>query len=423
MPPVAGSRHDGSLLLIGIDYRSAPEKLRDRLFQEEISTEEGLSALSAAGIEAMALIATCERIEVLLTDQRGSAEQAVRRWLASLAGAEASLLRESLYRLSGEEALLHLWRVAASLESAMPGEPQVLGQVRKAERLASDAGLLTPPLAEAFQSAFAAAKRVRSETALGERAVTMASAALQVARDLHGKLDSCRLLLLGLGEGLELFVGPFQSVGVRQVLICHPNGPRADAAALRLGAHARRWEEREQALVEAEIIITGVASAHYSLEPDLLRRVIKARRHKPILVIDGGVPGDVNPSAGDLEDIFLYDFDDLEGLALAGQSRRRLAQEDAKVILAEELERWRLRRSGRETAALLREAEAGLLALESEALSAESGSAVSALRQRLLERLALLARGLERHPLEERAALERLIKGIFSAGRGDEKEK
>ncbi|MET4807604.1 glutamyl-tRNA reductase [Limibacillus sp. MBR-115] len=419
---MAGSRHSKDLLLIGIDYRSAPEVLRDRLFQDEISTEEGLGALAAAGLKAAVLIATCERIDVILPAEQREDEQAARRWLASLAGAESRRLGDSLYRLSGEEALLHLWRIAASLESAMPGEPQVLGQVRKAERLAEEAGLLSPPLVEAFQAAFAAAKRVRRETALGERAVTMASAALQVARDLHGKLDSCRLLLLGLGEGLELFVGPFQSVGVQQVLVCHPNGPRADAAALRLGAHARRWEEREQALAEAEIVITGMASAHYSLEPDLLRRVIKARRHRPILVIDGGVPGDVNPSAGELEDIFLYDFDDLEGLALAGQSRRRLAFEDAKTILAEELERWRLRLSGRETAALLREAEIGLRALEADALSAGEGSAVSLLRQQLLERLTAMARGLGRQQPEERAALERLIKGLFSARYDDEKE-
>ncbi|MEJ2014949.1 MAG: glutamyl-tRNA reductase [Limibacillus sp.] len=408
------------LHLVGTHLRFAQDAWRDRLFLDEPPVERFLADLAKRGLKAGLLICTCERVEMLM--ESPEQEALFLDWLADWAEVDRGRLESALYRHAGAAALRHLSRVAASLDSLVLGEPQVLGQVKDAERWARAAGLLSPLLDEACQSAFAAAKRVRSETAIGQRPVTMAAVALQTARDLHGDLKRCRLLLLGVGETIDLFTSSFREAGIAQAGVSHPRPVRGEAAARRLGATLRPWDELETALVEAEVVITGLAGSSYSLSPEMMKRVVKRRRRQPLLIIDGGIPGDVDPACDKLEDVFLYDLDDLERLAREGRSSRGDSLGEAEAIIEGELVRLLERQSGRAAGGIFEELESGLeglrrVAAEEGDAEAASGRFARELRHRMAERLRALA---IENPEEAKRA-EALLRGLFE-GLGDKKK-
>ncbi|WP_455373861.1 glutamyl-tRNA reductase [Limibacillus halophilus] len=415
---MAGPDTLSDLTLIGTHLRLGREAWRDRLFLDEPPLEALQGELRAAGLSSFLLLCTCERVEVL-TEESGK-EEAIRAWLAKWADVEAEALAPALYRHQGEAALRHLARVAASLDSLVLGEPQVLGQVKEAERAARATGLLSPLLDEVCQTAFAAAKRVRTETSIGQRPVTMAAVALQVARDLHGDLRRCRLLLLGVGETVELFASSFREAGVGQLALAHPRAARGEAAALRLGATQKDWAALERALAEAEIVATGLAGAHYSLSPEMMARVVKARRRRPMLLIDGGIPGDVDPACDALEDLFLYDLEDLERLAQEGLKSRGDSLAEAEAVIDEVLDRFAERRSGRASGALLQALETRLeeLRLAAEA-EGDEGSATRLARE-LKHQLASALRALQQESPEEAARAEALLRRLFDVKQDDD---
>ncbi len=410
------------LHLVGTHLRFAQEAWRDRLFLDEPPLARFVETLAAKGIDAGVLICTCERVEMLLADARH--ERLFVSWLADWAEVEPARIEAALYRHEGKAALAHLARVAASLDSLVLGEPQVLGQVKEAERAARAAGLLSPLLDETCQSVFAAAKRVRSETTIGERPVTMAAVALQTARDLHGDLRRCRLLLLGVGESIDLFAGSFAEAGVEQVAVSHPRAVRGEAAARRLGATLRPWDSLEDALSEAEVVVTGLAGSSYTLTPDLLKRVVRKRRRQPVLIIDGGIPGDVDPACDALEDIFLYDLDDLERLAREGRSSRGDAVAEAEAIIEAEVARLTERQSGRSVAGGFEELEAGIEALKR--LAEQEGDARAAserFARELRHRMATRLRALAVENPQEAAQAERLLRALLADPDGESGDK
>jgi glutamyl-tRNA reductase len=419
---MAGPDNFSSLTLIGTHLRLGREAWRDRLFLDEPPLEALQGELRAAGLSSFLLLCTCERVEVL-TDESGQ-EGTILRWLSHWAQVGKAELEPTLYRHRGAAALRHLARVAASLDSLVLGEPQVLGQVKEAERAARAAGLLSPLLDEVCQTAFAAAKRVRTETSIGQRPITMAAVALQVARDLQGDLRRCRLLLLGVGETVELFASSFREAGVSQLSLAHPRAARGEAAALRLGANQKDWDSLAEPLAEAEIVVTGLAGAHYSLSPELMAKVVKARRRRPMLLIDGGIPGDVDPACDDLEDLFLYDLEDLERLAQEGLKSRGDSLAEAEAVIDEVLDRFAERRAARAAGGLLQALEARLedLRLGAEAEGGE-GSA-GRLARELKHQLAGALRALQQEDPEEAARAEALLRRLFGleSERNDRKE-
>jgi glutamyl-tRNA reductase len=326
------------LLLLGISTRSVAAGLHDLLFAEEPRQEGLIAALKALDCEEGMVLATCERIELLVVVRPGQrVAGALLQLIAANAGCAPAELAGQSYCHMGEDALRHLFAVAASLDSQVLGEPQILGQVRQCFRAAQDAGLTGPYLAAACQTAFAAAKRVRSETPIGQQASSMAQVATQVARDLFGRFDDLSLLWLGLGEMGEMLSDDFAAAGVTQRLVMHPSALRAEAVARRLGCNLAPWEELDHHLAEADIVVSDAGTGRFTLAREQIAKALRRRRHRPVLLIDAGVPADIEPGSNDEEDAFVYDLDDLERLANQKSGGRAAATAMAWSVLEDDL--------------------------------------------------------------------------------------
>jgi glutamyl-tRNA reductase len=326
------------LLLLGVSARTVAAALRDRLFATEPDQAKLIEALKALGCEEGLVLATCERIEFLVVARPGQRVAGkLLQLVADAAGCAPAQLAGQSYCHQGEDALRHLLAVAASLESQVVGEPQVLGQVKESYRLAHEAGLAGPYLAAATQAAFAAARRVRRDTPIGQQATSMSHVAVEVARDLFGRFDRLSLLWLGLGEMGEMLSDDFAAAGVTQRLVMHASAARAEAVAHRLGCNFAPWAELEQHLADADIVIADAGTGRFALARAQVAAALRRRRNRPILLIDAGVPADIEPGTGTLEDAFVYDLDDLERLASKQSGGRAAASTQAWGILEDEL--------------------------------------------------------------------------------------
>ncbi|MGF1593296.1 MAG: glutamyl-tRNA reductase [Kiloniellaceae bacterium] len=326
------------LLLLGVSARSVAAGLRDRLFAEEPDQARLIAALQALDCEEGLVLATCERLEFLVVMRPGQRPAArLLQLIAEAAGCAPAELAGQSYSYQGEDALRHLFAVAASLESQVLGEPQILGQVRQGYRVAREAGLAGPFLSSAAQAAFAAAKRTRRETAIGQQANSMTTVAVQVARDLFGRFEDRNLLWLGLGEMGEMLSEDFAAAGLAQRLVMHPSARRAEAVARRIGCNFAPWEELDLHLADADILLSDAGGGRFTLLKQQVAAALKRRRSRPMLLIDAGVPPDIEPGSGELEDAFVYDLDDLERLASHGSGGRAAAGTMAWGIVEEEL--------------------------------------------------------------------------------------
>lgn len=336
-------------VVVGVSHKTAPASLRDRLFAEESQLSSLLSTLKQSGLDQAVLLSTCDRIEVqAVAADPEQAAAVITDFLASRAGVGRDELRASLYRLDGEAALRHVFAVAASLDSAVVGEPQVLGQVKEAHRLAKAAGLVGAELDRLLQSAFAAAKRVRSETAIAERAVSVAAVAAQLARDLHGDLARCAGLIVGAGEMGEFLAETLRQAGLGRITVAHGSPRRAELVAHRFGGHFVGLDELEPALARADIVIAALGVGRMAIDVALVRRALRARRQRPILFVDAAVPRDIEPAVASVDAAFLYDLDDLERLALEGLAGRSAAAAEAWTIVDDEVAAFNAGRAARQ---------------------------------------------------------------------------
>ena len=420
------------LFAVGVTFRTAPAGVRDRLLVPAEGEAALYEALRAQGLDEATLLSTCDRVEVvgLAPGALGDPGQAAARALgavAARAGIDARDLAPLAVQHLGFDALRHLFAIAAGLDSQVLGEPQVLGQVKESQARARALGAAGPRLESLFAAAFQAAKRVRSETRLGEHPVSLAAAAVRVARTLHGELGGCRLLLLGLGEMGEILAGDFRDVGLGQVTVLHERPERASAAAQRLGGRTRPWAELPAALAEAEVVVAARGAGELLLTQPLLRQALKARRFRPILVIDAALPADADPEIDRLDAAFRYTLADLERLASEGKTTREGSAVAAWRVLGEELlafQRAQAERGGAEAlVALRRHAEA----LRREVLAGgrlDAEAATALLLKRLLhapsEALRQAAAGGPAERAELEAALQRLFPLKSAPPRSDE---
>ncbi|MFQ5958005.1 MAG: glutamyl-tRNA reductase [Alphaproteobacteria bacterium] len=327
-----------ALVLVGTNHRSASVALRDKLSVEEAEFGDVLSRLRAAGIGQALLLSTCDRVEVhAVAEDTGAAARAVTRVLAERAGIDAAEAAGGLYTLEGAEALRHLFAVAASLDSLVIGEPQVLGQVKASHRMAEAAGMIGGALERHLQAAYAAAKRVRSETAIGERPVSIAAAAVDVAREILGDLGERSGLVVGVGEMGELVARQLQGAGLARLVVSHRSAARAEALARRLGANVQPFEALAEVLAAADVVVSCVGLGAYVVTPELMREALRRRRYRPLFVVDLAVPRDADPAVNDLDGAFVYDTGDLEGVAQAGLAEREAAAAAAWRLIDEEL--------------------------------------------------------------------------------------
>lgn len=326
------------VVVVGANHRSSSLALRDQLFVDDAAVPGFLEDLRAAGLGQAVVLSTCDRVEVLAAhaEPRRAAE-AVARVLARRANLVGDALAAQLYTHVGRDAVRHCFAVTASLDSLIIGEPHILGQVKTVHRLGREAGMVGPELEALLQAAYAVAKRVRSETHIAERPVSIAAAAVQFARDLHGDLDRSDALLIGAGDMGELVAEALMAAGIHRLRVTAPRSSRAEAVAQSLNCETVAFDLLPDALAEADIVLTAVGGRHTVVSPETVTQALKKRRRKPIFLIDAGIPGDIDPAVNRIEGAFLYDLTDLERVALEGRATREAAARSAWQIVDAEL--------------------------------------------------------------------------------------
>ncbi len=331
------------LVVVGLSHRTAPLALREQLAVPVEKLGPDLRALVASGaLDETVVVSTCNRVEVYLAARDPhAAAQAARTWLASRAA--AAPLEPHLYHHVGGGAVQHAFRVAASLDSMVVGEPQILGQVKEAFGAAEAAGTAGVLLSRCFQRAFAVAKRVRTETGIAAGAVSVSSIACELAAKVFGRLEGRRVLLVGAGEMAEAAARHLRGDGARIVVI-NRSRERAEALAREHGGEARTLDQLAAELTLADVVVSSTASPGFVITRELMQGVVKARRHRLMLLVDIAVPRDIDPRVGDLENVFLYDVDQLESVSRGAADARLREAEAAERIVHDEVadfETWR----------------------------------------------------------------------------------
>lgn len=333
---------DSPLLLVGWDFRQTPVELRERLAFSPDKVREALSALRQQGLLAEGVIlSTCNRSEVY--GVRGAAVegrdplQALTDFIAHYHGIPAAEVGGAGYRHSGPEAVRHLLRVAAGLESLALGEDQILAQVREAFRLASGAGATRAVLHRLFQKALETGKRVRSETGLSSRPISIPGVAIELAQKIYEDLSPRRFLVLGAGETSGIFYDLLLARGAKNITVVNRTLERAEALCRR-GGKAAPWEQLPSLLHEADIVVSAVSSDTPVIGLDEARKAVRLRRGQPLFFLDLGIPRNVDPRIADLDNAFLYAVDDLQEIAERNRQERQKEIVPALEILEEELD-------------------------------------------------------------------------------------
>ncbi|HWH42559.1 MAG TPA: glutamyl-tRNA reductase [Usitatibacter sp.] len=328
-----------SLHAFGINHHSAPLEVREKLAFPPERQADALAELAAQpGVAEAVLVSTCNRTEVYCRAQDAGA---VRSWLIRQGERAGVAIADALYCHTGEAAVHHAFRVACGLDSMVLGEPQILGQVKQAVRTAETAGTLGPLLGQVFQQTFSVAKAVRTDTGLGAQSISMSAAALRLAQNVFGDLSRTRLLLVGVGEIVELAATYFAAQQPRAIVVANRTLARAEAFAERLMGTAIGLDVLPSRLHEFDIVVTGTAAAEPIITRPMMEAALKARRRRPMFVVDLAVPRDVDPAVRELSDVFLYTIDDLGSIVQQGAESRQAAVAAAEAIVTRQVEAFR----------------------------------------------------------------------------------
>src|SRR5437660_11726339 len=324
-----------SLYTLGLNHTTAPLDVRERVaFAPDTLSDALRDLIGARRVKEAAILSTCHRTEVYF---HGDDPQAVAHWLEGVQHLSRDALAPYMYTLPRDRTVMHAFRVASGLDSVVLGEPQILGQMKQAVRSAEAAGSLGLVLNRLFQRTFAVAKDVRTQTDIGSASISMAAAAVKLAERIFPSIGAQRLLLLGAGEMLELTAAHFCARHPRSVTIANRTIERGRALAARFHAEAITLNEMPDRLPEFDIIVTGTASTLPILGKGLLERVIKARRHAPVFIVDLAVPRDVEPEVVDLDDVFLYSIDDLSHIVRDNLQIRKEAVAQAEEMIEQQV--------------------------------------------------------------------------------------
>ena len=347
------------LFLLGVSHRTAPVDLRERLDFSSRDVGAAVEALAARSSAAESVVlSTCNRSEIYVASSTlETAREEIVRFLSDYHQLPAETFTPHLFSLSEMDVAEHLFRVAAGLDSLVVGEPQILGQVKDAFQAAAERRCTGPVLRKLFDGSFNVGKRVRSETALGEGAVSISFAAVQLARKIFGRLNGRRVLVVGAGEISTLTAQHLRAQGVAEVVITSRTAAHAQALAADVGGHWVPWDGLAAALPSADIIVTATGSQR----PIVSRADVEAairRRRDPLFIIDVAVPRDVEASVSEIEQVFLYNVDDLQMVVQENLSKRSAEIEKAEGIVREELRRfvaWQTSRGAIQTVVALRD--------------------------------------------------------------------
>jgi glutamyl-tRNA reductase len=333
------------LVLVGTSYQQAPVELRELLAYDSDLRRGSLERLGGDGSEAVVL-STCNRTEVYLAaEDLETAEARVYAELSALSGLAESELAPALYTVGDHAASLHLFRVAAGLDSMVPGEAQILGQVREAYSAARESATAGPILHRLFRQALRVGKRVRTETAIGENPASVSSAAAELAERVFDGLGGKRILLLGAGKTADLTAANLISRGVSDIVVANRSPERAEALARRFNGRAVGLDGVEEELLHADVVLASTGSQSHVVSGEQVERAMRARRGRPVFFIDIAVPRDIDPAVNDVDGCYLYDIDDLERVvaeSVAGRRDEAVRAEAIVSIEADDFRAWQL---------------------------------------------------------------------------------
>ena len=328
--------------LIGVNHKSAPVEVRERLAIPESRLPEAMKRLAGyPGVDEGLILSTCNRVELLTQTKNGSVD--LRGFLGNYFKVNPADLEPHLYEYREQDAIRHLFRVTASLDSMVVGEPQILGQVKEAYATARAVGAVHSQLDLLLTRAFAVAKRVRTETAVGSSAVSVASVAVELAKKIFGSLHGRQVYLVGAGKMSELAARHLLAHGAASIFVANRTYDRASQLATKFNGQAIRFEELYETCDRADIVITSTGAPVTIFRREHGERFLSRRKNRPMFFIDIAVPRDVDPEMNKLDGIFVYDIDDLQQAVASHVADRNKEAERAEAIVNQEVERFQAR--------------------------------------------------------------------------------
>lgn len=388
------------LHVTGLSHKTAPVDVRERFAFDAVALPEALHELTGgAGFHESLILSTCNRVEIVVAaDDDTDASVSLHGFLDRRKASMRADLARHLYHYDDRDAIRHLFRVASSLDSMVLGEPQILGQLKEAWQTAKQEGSLGQYLDTIFTRAFSVAKRVRSETTIGQSAVSVSFAAVELAREIFGSLQSSSVLLAGAGKMSVLAARHLQRSGAKEILVTNRTQQRAEEMAALFEGGIVDYDNFHERLIDIDIVIASSGAPHYILTEAQMREVRARRRGRPIFLIDIAVPRNVDPAVNSIENVFLYDIDDLGRVVARNRKGREAEAASAEAIIAEEVDKLVARLRGRvaspmivqfqENLETLRQAELQRARAKLGPLTPEQEAAIEAMTRSLMAKIA-----------------------------------
>jgi len=340
------------LYALGLNHHTAPLAVREQVAFDPLRLPQALVELThGREVREAAILSTCNRTELYCAAE---APEAAAQWLAEYHRLQPQNISPYLYTLPSRDAVRHMFRVASGLDSMVLGEPQILGQMKQAARVAENAGTLGTLLHKLFQKTFAVAKEVRSTTAIGANIVSMAAATVHLAERIFENVSEQKVLFIGAGEMVELCAAHFAAQKPKRITVANRTLERGEALAARFGGDAMQLDEIGERLPEYDVIVSCTASPLPIIGLGMAERTIKARRHRPIVMVDLAVPRDIEPEIAQLDDVFLYTLDDLGVIVESGLESREKAVVEAEAIITSRVDGFLHWLEARETVPTIR---------------------------------------------------------------------
>jgi glutamyl-tRNA reductase len=341
-----------SLVVVGINHRTAPVEVRERVVFESARVPDALRELaSLPDVSEAVIVSTCNRTELYCVAESG--EAALAEWLQRYHQLGSSI-HHCLYHLADLRAVSHAFSVASGLDSMVLGEPQILGQLKDAYRAAQEAGTTGPLLNRLFQAAFSVAKRVRTETQIGANAVSVASAAVAMAKTVFASFENRTALMVGAGETIALAARHLHADGLRRMIVANRSVDRARELAAEFQGFAIGLDEIASHLRDADIVVASTASPNAIITREMAAQALRARKRRPMFMVDIAVPRDIEPEVAELEDVYLFTVDDLQSVVNENMENRRQAAREADRMIATEVDRFELQLRTRSAAPTIR---------------------------------------------------------------------
>ena len=416
-----------SLVLFGVNHNTAPVEVRERLaISPGRLADATRSLVGRPGVREGMILSTCNRVELLTYQELGGngVGADLLGFLHEYFAVQPSVIEPHMYEFRGGEAVRHLFRVAASLDSMVVGESQILGQVKESYTVARGVGAVQGSLDGLMQRAFTVAKRVRTETAIGSSSVSIASVAVDLAKKIFGSLEGKQVLLVGAGKMSELAARHLMAQGASAILVSNRTEARAEKIAEEFGGTVVPFELLEREAHRADIVITSTGSVTPIFKQSHARKFLRARRGRPMFFIDIAVPRDVDPKMHTVEGIFVYDIDDLQGVAANNMAERGREAEAAEQIVSSEVEKYQKRMQTLDAVPAIVRMQAGAEAMRAAELkraqakmgvvSAEQAAAMDEMSRAMMKKmlhgpLMGIRRAAERGDAEAMAAVEKMF--------------